>query len=61
MSARNANAGGWLVGGMTAIGVYAGYVAARKGVRRALDRGRYAEWDAEWGRVEPVWSARFPR
>lgn len=59
MSASNADASGWLTGGMTAAGVYAGYVAARRGVRRALDRGRYARWDAEWDRVEPLWSARF--
>lgn len=61
MSPSNANAGGWLIGGMTAAGVYVGHVAARKGVRRALDRRRYAQWEAEWDRVEPLWSARFQR
>ncbi|NGO47665.1 Rv1733c family protein [Streptomyces ureilyticus] len=61
MSATNAKAGGWLMGGMTAVGVYAGFVAARKGMRLALDRRRYAQWDAEWDRVEPIWSARFHR
>ncbi|WP_367325753.1 hypothetical protein [Streptomyces sp. HUAS ZL42] len=61
MSASNAIASGWLMGCMTAAGVYAGFVAARKGVRRALDRGRYRQWDEEWDRVEPLWSARFHR
>jgi len=61
LSASNAKAGGWLMGGMTAVGVYAGFVAARKGMRLALDRRRYAQWDAEWDRVEPLWSARFHR
>ncbi|WP_328766661.1 Rv1733c family protein [Streptomyces sp. NBC_00286] len=61
MPASNAKAGGWLMGGMTAVGVYAGFVAARKGMRLAFDRRRYAQWDAEWDRVEPLWSARFHR
>lgn len=61
MSASNAQVTGWLMGGMTAAGVYAGFVAARRGVRLALDRRRYAQWDAEWDRVEPLWSARFHR
>ncbi|MEU2980932.1 hypothetical protein ABZ678_29275 [Streptomyces hirsutus] len=61
MSPSNANASGWLMGGMTAVGVYAGFVGARKGMRLALDRRRYAQWDAEWDRVEPLWSARFHR
>jgi hypothetical protein len=61
MSAGNAQATGWLMGGMTAAGVYAGFVGARKGMRLALDRRRYAQWDAEWDRVEPLWSARFHR
>lgn len=61
MAASNAQASGWLMGGMTAAGVYAGFLATRKGVRLALDRRRYAQWDAEWDRVEPLWSARFHR
>ncbi|MFE7896855.1 hypothetical protein ACFU3E_04790 [Streptomyces sp. NPDC057424] len=61
MSASNAQVTGWLMGGMTAAGVYVGFLAARRGVRLALDRRRYAQWDAEWDRVEPLWSARFHR
>lgn len=45
----------------TAAGVYAGFVAARKGMRPALDRRRFAQWNAERDRVEPLWSARFHR
>ncbi|SCG12496.1 hypothetical protein GA0115260_118311, partial [Streptomyces sp. MnatMP-M27] len=30
-------------------------------VRRALDRGRYARWEAEWKVVEPAWSGRNRR
>ncbi|MFK4106305.1 hypothetical protein ACI2L1_40890 [Streptomyces sp. NPDC019531] len=59
MPAGNATATGWLTGGLTALGVFAGFVAGRKGVRLALDRRRYAQWDAEWDLVEPLWSARF--
>jgi hypothetical protein len=60
-SAGNATATGWLTGGLTAVGVCAGFVTVRKGVRLALDRRRYAQWDAQWDRVEPLWSARFHR
>ncbi|MFC5801673.1 hypothetical protein [Streptomyces formicae] len=59
MTADNATATGWLVGGMTAVAVSAGVFAARAGMRRMLDRGRAAQWDAEWDLVEPSWSARF--
>lgn len=61
MSKLNATATGWFVGGMAAIGVTAGLFAARAGMRHVLDRRRYAQWDAEWDLVEPVWSARFRR
>ncbi|MEU9669126.1 hypothetical protein AB0E25_26680 [Streptomyces bobili] len=61
MSANNANASGWLMGGMTAVGVYGGFVGTRKGMRLALDHRRYAQWDAEWDRVEPLWSTRYRR
>ncbi|MGW1274191.1 Rv1733c family protein [Streptomyces sp. NPDC002491] len=57
----NATTGGWLIGGMTAFGVAVGIHAAHAGVRRLLDRRRYAQWDAEWDLVEPRWSARFRR
>jgi hypothetical protein len=43
---------------LAAVGVA---VAARRCVRLPLDRRRYARWDAEWGLVEPLWSARFRR
>ncbi|MDX2691951.1 hypothetical protein Sipo8835_11185 [Streptomyces ipomoeae] len=59
MSADNATATGWLTGGLTAVAVYAGFVAGRKAVRLALNSRRYARWDAEWDLVEPTWSARF--
>ncbi|MEU3050588.1 hypothetical protein ABZ705_29475 [Streptomyces sp. NPDC006984] len=58
-SEANAAAGGWSAGLAAALGVAGGVYAARAGVRRALDRGRYARWDREWDLVEPVWSARF--
>ncbi|MFI2033408.1 hypothetical protein ACH470_01695 [Streptomyces bottropensis] len=59
MSADNATATGWVVGGMAALAMATGVCAARAGVRKVLDRGRYARWDAEWDLVEPQWSARF--
>lgn len=61
LSAGHATAAGWLAGGLTASGVYVGFAAGRKGVRLALNRRRYARWDAEWELVEPSWSARFHR
>ncbi|MFJ8632381.1 hypothetical protein [Streptomyces sp. NPDC093568] len=59
MSTLNARTTGWLVGGMAAACVTAGFFATRAGVRHLLDRGRYARWEAEWVLVEPLWSARF--
>ncbi|UJB40166.1 Rv1733c family protein [Streptomyces sp. A1-5] len=61
MTVDGAKATGWLVGSMTAVGVASGLLAARAGMRLALDRRRYAQWDAEWEAVEPGWSARFRR
>ena len=55
----NATTSGWLVGGMAAFGVAAGSYAVWAGMRLVPDRRRYAQWDAEWGLVEPRWSARF--
>ncbi|MET9368833.1 hypothetical protein ABZY00_13410 [Streptomyces griseoflavus] len=52
---------GWFAGGAAALGVASGVFAARTGVRHALDRRRYAQWDAEWLRVEPLWAGRFRR
>ncbi|WP_436840996.1 Rv1733c family protein [Streptomyces bobili] len=60
-SALNARTTGWFVGGMAAFGVAFGLFAARAGMRVALDRRRYAQWDAEWDLVEPQWSTRFRR
>ncbi|MGW1024612.1 Rv1733c family protein [Streptomyces sp. NPDC002577] len=34
-------------------------VLAWKGFTRLLDRRTYAQWDAEWERVEPDWSRRL--
>jgi hypothetical protein len=61
MSELNATTTGWFAGGMAAIGVGAGFYAARAGMRHVLDRRRYAQWDTEWDSVEPLWSARFRR
>ncbi|MFF7311662.1 hypothetical protein [Streptomyces sp. NPDC008137] len=61
MSELTATANGWFVGAMAAVGVAGGVYAARAGMRRVLDRRRYAQWDAEWDLVEPTWSARFRR
>lgn len=59
MTVHNATAMSWMAGGGTAAAVAAGLFAARAGMRAALDRRRYAQWDAEWDLVEPHWSARF--
>jgi hypothetical protein len=61
MTTLTARTNGWFVGGMAAVGVVGGFFAARAGTRRVLDRRRYAQWDTEWDRVEPLWSARFRR
>jgi hypothetical protein len=61
MNAWNARTTGWFVGGAAALGVVAGCGVARSGMRRVLDRRRYARWDAEWDLVEPLWSARRRR
>ncbi|KUO19297.1 Rv1733c family protein [Streptomyces dysideae] len=61
MNTLNARTTGWFVGGMAAVGVAAGFFAVRAGVLLVLDRRRYAQWDAEWDLVEPLWSGRFRR
>ncbi|WP_432193137.1 Rv1733c family protein [Streptomyces sp. bgisy027] len=61
MSTLNAQTTGWFVGGMAAAGVTAAFFAARTGVHHVLDRRRYAQWEAEWVLVEPLWSARYRR
>ncbi|MGW2747365.1 Rv1733c family protein [Streptomyces sp. NPDC001450] len=61
MNAASAQANGWFVAGMAALGVALGVHAARAAVRLALDRRRYAQWEAEWDLVEPLWSGRFRR
>ncbi|GAA3206843.1 hypothetical protein MTQ10_25530 [Streptomyces sp. XM83C] len=58
LSEHVASVNGWFAGSVAAAGVGLGYLAARAGTRRLLDRGRYAQWDAEWARVEPLWSGR---
>nr|WP_245689347.1 hypothetical protein [Streptomyces chattanoogensis] len=59
MPLQSAVAMGWLTGGTTAVGVATLACAARGGMHLLLDRRRYAQWDAEWVLVEPLWSARF--
>ncbi|MFF4948759.1 Rv1733c family protein [Streptomyces chattanoogensis] len=59
MPPQSAVAVGWLTGGATAVGVATLAFAAKGGLHLFLDRRRYAQWDAEWGLVEPLWSARF--
>jgi hypothetical protein len=61
MNALTAKTNGWFVGGTAALGMAAGVYAARAGMRHVLDRRRYAQWDAEWDLVEPLWAARFRR
>ncbi len=61
MSRNQAVTTGWFAGGAAAIGVAAGVFAARTVVRHVLDRRRYAQWDAEWRLVEPLWAGRFRR
>jgi hypothetical protein len=48
-----------LLAGAVAFGACAGLTgAAYASVRYRLDRRRYADWDAQWRRVEPLWSKR---
>ncbi|MFE1312526.1 hypothetical protein [Streptomyces sp. NPDC058755] len=61
MNTAGAQANGWFVAGMAALGVALGAHAARAATRLALDRRRYAQWEAEWDLVEPLWSGRFRR
>ncbi|MFD6036686.1 hypothetical protein G6W51_04015 [Streptomyces coelicolor] len=51
----------WFTGTAAAAGFAAVIYVTRKGMRHELDRKRYAQWDAEWERVEPLWAARFRR
>ncbi|MFB8754410.1 Rv1733c family protein [Streptomyces nigra] len=60
-SALNAKATGWIVGAMVGFGTAFGVYVLWAGTRLILDRRRYAQWDAEWDRAEPLWSARFRR
>lgn len=61
MNAAEAQANGWFVAGMAALGVALGAHAAQAAMRLALDRRRYAQWEVEWILVEPLWSGRFRR
>ncbi|MEU8569590.1 hypothetical protein AB0C51_14715 [Streptomyces pathocidini] len=59
MSSQAATANGWLAGGLAAGAVATFGLAAHAGLRIALDRRRYAQWEAEWEQVEPQWARRF--
>jgi hypothetical protein len=60
-STLNAKTTGWVMGGAAAFGTAFGAYGLWVGTRLLLDRRRYAQWDAEWERAEPLWSARFRR
>lgn len=60
-SASTARTMGWFTGTLTAAVVLAAAFAGRARVRQVLDRRRYAQWEAEWKAVEPMWSGRNRR
>lgn len=60
-STLNATTTGWVMGGAAAFGVAFGAYGLWAGTRWLVDRRRYAQWDTEWERAEPLWSARFRR
>ncbi|WP_435809286.1 Rv1733c family protein [Streptomyces longwoodensis] len=60
-STLNARTSGWFMGGAAAFGVAFGSYALWVGTRLLLDRRRFRQWEAEWERTEPLWSARFRR
>jgi hypothetical protein len=49
---------GWSAGILAAGSVVAVLYAGRKGVERAINRRRYAQWADEWEQLEPRWSGR---
>ncbi|MEV5399593.1 hypothetical protein AB0N26_26010 [Streptomyces cellulosae] len=61
MTRNQAVTTGWFAGGAAAAGVGSAVYVAHVGARHALDRRRYAQWDAEWEQVEPLWAGRFHR
>ena len=61
LTRTRAVADGWFVGGMAVTSVATGAFVARAGMRHVLDRRRFAQWDAEWDLVEPLWTGRFHR
>nr|WP_309141349.1 hypothetical protein [Streptomyces composti] len=61
MTRTQAVTNAWFTGGLTALGVVAATGAAEALLRTALNRRRYAQWEAEWEAVEPEWAARFHR
>ncbi|MET8130612.1 hypothetical protein ABZV24_01280 [Streptomyces sp. NPDC005251] len=60
-SVLHARTAGWTAGGAAAFGTAFGVYGVWAGTRLPLDRRRYARWDTEWERAEPLWSARFRR
>jgi hypothetical protein len=60
-SALNATTTGWVMGTAAAFGVAFGTYGLWAATCWLVDRRRYAQWDTEWERAEPLWSARFRR
>ncbi|WP_234389130.1 hypothetical protein [Streptomyces sp. AS58] len=56
MNEFQARLDGRFVGGTAATDMVAEYYVTRACTRLMLDRRRYAQWDAEWDLVEPLWS-----
>lgn len=49
---------GWATGTFAVAAVVILAMSARLALHKAMNRHRYALWDAEWARVEPTWSGR---
>ncbi|GAA0425057.1 hypothetical protein [Streptomyces luteireticuli] len=58
MQRDEAMAAGWFAACMTGMGLVMVFFAVRAVFVRALNRRRYARWQAEWEAVEPRWSGR---
>lgn len=58
MTGAKAAAGGWMAGVLAAELAAVGAMAVWRGLVHLMDRRRYAQWEAEWARTEPLWSGR---